>query len=102
MWLLGKEIVLIESISNAQVKRIQKLKRSARYRRQEKCFIVEGFKMVDEALRYEKVQKIYVSEEAGDEYEEKLSHKITKDLIEWVSSAVFREISDTYIFWTFS
>lgn len=95
MWLLGKEIVLIESISNAQVKRIQKLKRSARYRRQEKCFIVEGFKMVDEALRYEKVQKIYVSEEAGDEYEEKLSHKITKDLIEWVSSAVFREISDT-------
>ncbi|MCM1245414.1 MAG: RNA methyltransferase [Roseburia sp.] len=86
---------MIESISNTQVKKINKLKKNARLRRQEKCFIAEGFKLVEEALSYEKVQKIYVSTEAEDEYLQRISHKISENCIEWVSPLVFREISDT-------
>lgn len=85
----------ITSASNMQIKRIRKLKKNARYRRQEKCFLVEGFKMVEEALRYGRVQCVYVSESVGDEYEKKLSHKIENKDVEWVSDSVFREMADT-------
>lgn len=85
----------ITSASNMQIKRIRKLKKNARYRRQENCFLVEGFKMVGEALQYGSVQCVYVSESAGDEYGKRLSHKIEDKDVEWVSDSVFREIADT-------
>ncbi len=86
---------MIESMSNAQIKKINKLKKSARFRRQEKCFIAEGFKLVEEALFFDRVRKVYVSIEAEDEYFHRISHKISESHKEWVSSSVFREISDT-------
>lgn len=87
--------MLIESVSNAQVKRIQKLKKSARFRKQEKCFIVEGFKMVEEAVLHKMVNVIYVSEHARQEFLQWFPHTINETHIEWVSAPVFREISDT-------
>lgn len=86
---------MIESMSNTQIKKINKLKKSARFRRQEKCFIAEGFKLVEEAIFYKRVRKVYVSMEAEDEYFHRISHKISESYTEWVSPSVFREISDT-------
>lgn len=86
---------MIDSVANAQVKKIKKLKKSPRFRRQENCFIAEGFKMVEEAVRYDKVLAVYVSEEVRDEYCGRLSHKIKDNRVNWVSPSVFREISDT-------
>lgn len=86
---------MIESMNNAQVKRIVKLKKSSRFRRQERVFIVEGFKMAEEGLIHGLVQTMYVAESAGEEYFSKLSHTIGKENIEWVSDAVFRQFSDT-------
>lgn len=86
---------MIESMSNGQIRKIQKLKKSARFRRQEKMFIAEGIKMVEEAARYDKILAVYVSENIREEYLSRLSHKIREALIEWVSVPVFREISDT-------
>ncbi len=87
----------IESISNPRMKRIQKLKRSARFRRQEGVFLAEGFKMVEEAGLYGCLESIYISTglREGEEYFQTLSHKLKENCIEWVSPAVFREISDT-------
>lgn len=86
---------MIESMNNTQVKRIGKLKKSSRFRRQEKVFIAEGFKMAAEGLAHGLVQTMYVAESAGEEYFSKLSHTIGKEKIEWVSDAVFRQLSDT-------
>ncbi len=86
---------MIESMNNAQVKRIGKLKKSSRFRRQERVFIAEGFKMAAEGLAHGLVQAMYVAESAGEEYFSKLSHTIGKEKIEWVSDAVFRQLSDT-------
>lgn len=86
---------MIESRANAQVKKVCKLNKSARYRKQERCFAAEGFKMVEEALRYGEVRMVYVSEAARDEYEKKLLHKMKDTGVEWVSEQVFREMSDT-------
>lgn len=86
---------MIESRSNGQIKKIQKLKKSARFRRQEKTFIAEGIKMVEEAAEYDKLLSVYVSETAKQEYISRLSHKIKGSLLEWVSAPVFQEISDT-------
>lgn len=86
---------MIESMNNAQAKRIGKLKKSSRFRRQERVFIAEGFKMAAEGLAHGLVQAMYVAESAGEEYFSKLSHTIGKEKIEWVSDAVFRQLSDT-------
>lgn len=86
---------MIESMNNPQVKRIGKLKKSSRFRRQERGFIAEGFKMAAEGLEHGLVQTLYVAESARKEYFLKLSHTIGKEDIEWVSDAVFRQISDT-------
>ena len=91
---------MIESTANAQIKRIQKLKKNVRFRRQEKCFLAEGFKMVEEAVRFRLAQTIYVSVEAKHEYEQRISHTLKEKFaekisVEWVSAGVFREISDT-------
>lgn len=86
---------MIESRSNTQIKRIMKLKKQAKFRRQEQVFLAEGFKMTEEALRNGRVQTIYVSEDAGEEWEEKLPH-ISNDIpVVQVSSSIFRELSDT-------
>ena len=42
---------MIESAANAKFKRIQKLMKQARARKKEGVFVVEGWKMVHEALQ---------------------------------------------------
>lgn len=86
---------MIESKLNGRIKKIQKLKKNARFRRQEKTFIAEGIKMVEEAARNDSLLAVYVSEDAREEYVSRIFHKIKGSLIEWVSSPVFQEISDT-------
>lgn len=86
---------MIESKTNAQVKNIHKLMKNARFRRQEGCFVAEGFKMAGEALEYGSVRKLYVSEAARDEYENSGLHKIKDSEVEWVAASVFRDMSDT-------
>ena len=59
---------MIASSSNSHIKRIQKLMKNARFRRQEQAFIVEGWKMADEALVRGLVKSLYLSERAEGEY----------------------------------
>ena len=86
---------MIESSTNAQIKKIQKLKKSARNRRNEGLFIAEGVRLVEDALAYRMVEKVYLSENVKEEYFDRLSHKLKEADIEYVSSKVFQEISDT-------
>ena len=86
---------MIESSTNAQIKKIQKLKKSARNRRKEGLFIAEGVRLVEDALAYRMVEKVYLSENVKEEYFDRLSHKLKEADVEYVSSKVFQEISDT-------
>ncbi len=88
---------MIESMANAQMKKIQKLKKSARFRRQESCFLVEGFKMVEEALRYQKASVVYLSEEITSQWKQRMRglNNVERVTVEVVSASVFRQISDT-------
>ena len=91
---------MIESKKNQAIKRIQKLKKSARVRRKEQAFVVEGWKMSQEALERQMVEQIYVSESAQKEFERKvsgesLSEEMLPKEVEIVSDPLFRELSDT-------
>ncbi len=86
---------MIESAANAQVKKIKKLKKSAKFRRQENCFLVEGFKMVEEALRYRKAQIVYVASGAKEECYERLSKQLSEVTVEEVADGIFAELADT-------
>ena len=82
---------MIESSTNAQIKKIQKLKKSARNRRKEGLFIAEGVRLVEDALAYRMVEKVYLSENVKEEYFDRLSHKLKEADIEYVSSKCFRK-----------
>lgn len=86
---------MIESRSNTQIKKIQKLKKQAKFRRQEQVFLVEGFKMTEEALRNGRVRTIYVAEDARTEMEEKLPRVPGEIPVLPVAPSVFRELADT-------
>ena len=78
---------MITSKNNQQIKRIHKLLSRAKSRREERCFVVEGVKVVREAVRQGLVEEIYAMEgmEVGDDI----------PVTDTVSEGVFREISDT-------
>ena len=63
---------MIESMSNGQLKKIQKLMKQAKTRKQEKAFVVEGWKMVSEALVRNLVLHLYVKESEQHCYEQHL------------------------------
>lgn len=98
---------MIESSANRQIKRIAKLQRNARFRRREKCFVAEGWKMAEEAVRHGLAQCVYVSEDAEEEWRERANGGVAgggrldsgnalKDMpVEVVSPALFRELSET-------
>lgn len=89
---------MIESMANGQVKRIQKLMKQAKMRRQEKVFVVEGWKMVREALIRNLVLHLYVKESEKENYKKQLLSDlvVSADLqIEIVADNVFRQLSDT-------
>lgn len=91
---------MIGSIANKQMKQIQKLMKQSRARRQEQCFVVEGWKMVAEALVRDLVLHLYVKESETDTYEYHLKElgcdQIPFDItIDFVSDSVFLQLSNT-------
>lgn len=112
---------MISSESNGQIKELVKLQKQTRYRKQQGTFIVEGLKMVQEAAKYGKLQKIYLSEEkyaeiAGGKQQGETSagtvegrlletrtsgqgmdgqDLLARFVYEVVDNAVFRKVSDT-------
>ncbi len=101
---------MIESSANQQIKNVVKLMKTSRERRKQGVFVVEGPKMVLEALDMGLVDKVYISEElrklidsgfvtdnnrfAGVDSSkvrtmlENVSYEVVKD-------SVFKELSDT-------
>ena len=53
--------IMITSESNAQMKEIVRLQKSARERRKKKLFVAEGIKLSKEAAFYGSLQKLYLS-----------------------------------------
>jgi TrmH family RNA methyltransferase len=88
---------VIESSSNAQIKKIKKLIKNARFRREERMFVAEGWKMLDEAVKNHLVRAVYVSVDAALEWEKRAAMVENEDSIyvEWLSSSLFQELSDT-------
>ncbi len=58
---------MITSQTNAQIKAVIRLQKSAKERRKQKLFVAEGIKLVTEAASYGKLQKVYVSETMWEE-----------------------------------
>lgn len=84
---------MIESSTNAQIKKIKKIKKNARFRREQGLFAIEGWKMVQEAVRHGLARDIYVSEEALEQWQEKpFSSNMP---VQVLSSGLFQELSDT-------
>lgn len=86
---------MISSSGNIQIKEIIKLQKSAKHRRKEETFIVEGKKMYEEAKTLDLIKKAYVSE---NYYKEAIMEK--QDYFdgvsyEIISEQVLKEISDT-------
>ncbi len=79
-------VFMITSTASKQVKRIEKLQKKAKARREEGVFIAEGPKMVKETPK-ELLQEIYVAES----YEDTWDGEVT----EVVSDSIMRQISDT-------
>ncbi|MDR1700061.1 MAG: RNA methyltransferase [Lachnoclostridium sp.] len=83
---------IIESSQNPRIKRIIRLRKSAKIRNQYDCFIVEGWKTVREAIDIGLAEKIYVSMSETDLLGDKLPEAAD---IEIVSDQIFSLISDT-------
>lgn len=87
---------MIESSANGQYKRIQKLMKQARVRRQEGVFVVEGWKMVKEALRRQLVLQLYIAESEWERCREELEiEDAGRPAFERMSDALFLQLSDT-------
>lgn len=84
---------MIESSTNGQVKKIKKLKKNARFRREQKLFAIEGWKMVQEAVKHSLARDIYVSEEAWEQWQEKSFPSNMP--VQVLSSGLFQDLSDT-------
>lgn len=91
---MSKESI-ISSESNGQIKEIIKLQKQARERKKTKKFVVEGIKMVQEAINFKKLDKMYVSESALEKTAQSIGKKIEEIPYEIVADNVFRQISDT-------
>ncbi|MCI5936414.1 MAG: RNA methyltransferase [Eubacterium sp.] len=84
---------MIESSSNPQIKRIQKLMKNAGYRRKEGCFVVEGWKMVEEAFSMKLIEHLYVAE---DQIEHLADWQGMDQVpMDTMAASLFRQLSDT-------
>lgn len=84
------EKTMISSTSNSRIKNIVNLKNSARARRQQDCFLVEGPRMFFEVPK-DRLLEVYVTEE----FEEKYGDRLAGCRYERISDAVCRHLSDT-------
>lgn len=81
---------MISSTSNSRIKNIMNLKNSARARRQQDCFLVEGPRMFFEVPK-ERLLEVYVTEG----FEKKYADRLVDCCYELISDAVCRHLSDT-------
>lgn len=81
---------MISSTSNSRIKNIVNIKNSARARRQQNCFLVEGPRMFFEVPK-DRLLEVYVTEEFAKKYKEQL----VDCRYELMSDAVCRHLSDT-------
>ena len=81
---------MITTTQNKQIKQIIKLKKSARERRKQELFLVEGVRMFTE-IPEEYLYKVYASEDFYNEHRVIFEHMD----VELVSPQVMKEISDT-------
>ena len=100
---------MIESVANNQIKRILKLQKNARYRREEGVFVVEGWKMTAEALERRMVETLYISERFMEDWKDNLNKVLKEEdntqekmqeimgttRVEYIASRLFQELSDT-------
>lgn len=91
----GVEYIMISSESNAQVKSILKLQRSARERRKQGLFVAEGIKLVKEAAQYGKLRQVYFSEsymENTEGREKEIWENVSSEI---VADSVFHVMTET-------
>ena len=81
---------MISSVSNARIKNIVRLKKSARARKEKNCFLVEGPRMFFEVPR-ERLQEVYLTQEFESRYKEQLQGY----RYETISDDVCKHLSDT-------
>lgn len=87
---------MIESSANGQYKKIQKLMKQARVRRQEQAFVVEGRKMVKEALARRIVSRLYCVQQEVPLCEEMLRMSGNEEIpLEVICDPLFCKLSDT-------
>lgn len=60
---------MISSTSSRQMKYVAKLQKKGRFREEEQAFVVEGKKLVYEALQYGRVHKLYITEAFLEKHE---------------------------------
>ncbi|SEF80592.1 RNA methyltransferase, TrmH family [Eubacterium ruminantium] len=102
---------MITSTSNDKIKYVEKLKKSASFRREEGCFPVEGIRMVRE-IPAERIRELYITEKAYVNYREEIkaicitagfsggNHKAAEESVEseqvhMVSDTCMKKMSDT-------
>lgn len=94
---------MISSTSSRQMKYVAKLQKKGRFREEEQAFVVEGKKLVYEALLYGRARKLYVTEAFLEKHEnDRLTLNGTDEkpvftLADWelVEERVLHGVSDT-------
>lgn len=81
---------MISSTTNARIKNLMQLKKSAKARKEQKCFLVEGPRMFFE-VPMEQLLEVYVTEE----FETKYGEQLEGYRYELISESVCKHISDT-------
>lgn len=95
---------MITSAANARIKQVVQWQTKAKERKKDKVYLVEGYKMYEEAPE-ESILEVYISEDAakkvfeeaedGKQNQSRLRDKLVKTGYEIVSADIFRKISDT-------
>jgi TrmH family RNA methyltransferase len=90
-----KQIIVISSLSNAQMKNLILLQKKAKARDEQGVFVIEGLKMFEEAREAGILTKAYASESFyGEIIKEKPNYFADIDY-DIITDSVFKEVSDT-------
>lgn len=87
---------MITSSSNPRIKQVIQWQTKAKERRRDNVFLVEGFKMYEEAPE-EDIREVYLSEDALEKAQNQpeIKRKLEKTGYEIVTGDIFRKMSDT-------
>ena len=86
--------MIITSKENESIKNIKKLKEK-KYRDETNCYIIEGIKLIEEAIEENaKIEKIVVCNEINEDFSKELLYKIAKFDVLYVSKNIFKLLTD--------